>query len=376
LSVRSSSPYISPRIVLLILCTSALISFGSAITISPGEPQVTVPEIARGDPVTIQGNTTGQPPNGLMLWITGNNYATTSLIPVHGDNTYFSTLKSENTAHLASGKYLVLVQHPGANGRFDIIYKGGDGSVVNIQPAWIQVTYLPGPIQLGPDDNTYIPDEPTVRKFQRDGGTKIFQLTSTGNTSGTDPGAGLVSALDSQNVDDTFTTASFAVGDPGAFINPIPDHAAGDLFPIGGKTNLAAGTTLNVEITSASATPATKEQSGEFSGSSGRVTVVPGAGAYNCWTYMVDTTGFRPDQYTARVSGIQQDVKDSATFKVMDYLPTPEGTTSSGTTAEPGTPRQGGSATPSPTTQKSPLLPVAVAGLAGAFMLCRAGKRQ
>jgi hypothetical protein len=375
LSARSSPQPLYPRIVLLILCTSALISLASAVTVSPGEMQSTIPDIAKGDQLTIRGNTTGQPPNGLMLWIVGDNYAKTFLVQVNGDNTYSSTIKSGDTAKLASGEYLVLVQNPGANGRFDIIYKADDGSVVNLQPAWMQVTYRAGPIQLRPEDDTSDADADTVIRYPLDGGTKIFQLASTGNSSGTGAGSSLIGVLDSQNVDDTFTSASFAVSDPDAFIIPIPNHAVGDRFTINGTTNLAVGDTLNVEVAPSSFALTTKQQSGEFSGSSGRVTVVPGAAEYNCWTYMVDTTGFRPDTYVVRVSGILQEARGTATFNLLDHLPAAVVTTSSATTAEPGT-TQPGSATPSPTTQESPLLPAAGAwGLAGAFFLYRAGKR-
>jgi hypothetical protein len=378
LSARSTPQLIFPRIVLLILCTSALISFGSALIISPGETQSTIPEIARGDPVTIQGNATGQPPNGLMLWIIGNNYTRTFLVPVRGDNTYFSSIKAEGTAQLASGQYLVLAQHPGANGRFDIIYKAGDGSVVNMQPAWREITYPAGAIQRGSeDDNTFIAGADTVVSLQRDGGTKIFQLTGTGSLPEAGTSGSLMGALNSQNVDDTFSSTSFSVANPDAFISPIPNHAVGDRFTIGGNTNLAPGDTLMVEIRSSSSTLVPNQQTGKFSGSSGRVTVVPGTGEHNCWTYQVDTTGFRPDQYSVRVSGILLDAKNSATFNVVEHLPATADPASSETTALPGASQQNGSATPSPTTQKSPLLPVAgVLGLAGAFIFCCAGKRH
>jgi trimeric autotransporter adhesin len=374
LSARSAPPHLFPRIVLLILCTSALIAIGSAVTISPGEIQSTVPEIAKGDPVTIQGNTTGQPPNGLMLWIIGNDYAKTFLVPVTGDNTYFTTLKSGDTARLASGQYQVLIQHPGANGRFDIIYKAGDGSVVNLQPAWRQITYPAGPIQLGPeDDNTYNAGTDTVVNLQRDGGTKIFQLTN-GSSQAPDAGASLMDTLTAQNVDDTFTSASFVMSNPDVVIHPVADHVTGDRFAIHGTTNLAPGDTLNVEIAPASVMPTLQLQGAESSGSSGRVTVVPGTNVNNCWTYMVDTTGFRPATYTVRVSGILLDGKDSDLFSVVDHLPTTDVTTPTVPTAGSGTLQQTVSTSP---TQKSPLLPaVWFWGLAGAFFLSRGGKKH
>jgi hypothetical protein len=268
---------------------------------------------------------------------------------------------------MASGQYLVLVQNPGINGRFDIIYNTNSGSVVNLQPAWIQVTYKANPNALGPtEDGTFNPEEDTVLNFQRDGGTKIFALTNAG------AGAGLVDILNNQNVDDTFASASFTVAGPTALINPIPNHAVGDRFTIGGNTNLAAGDALNVEIRSSSFTPATKQQSGGFSGSSGRVTVLPDPGGNTCWTYTVDASGYQPGEYTVKVSGILQDVTGSATFTILDHLPTTVTSAPPVTSALPETTAPAQTPAALPTTQKSPLLPAVVAGgLALALLLTR-----
>ena len=133
-------------------------------------------------------------------------------------------------------RYFVLVQHPMMNGIFDIYYDRSTGSVVNRQ--------------LGT-------------------GTSIFQLTGTGSLQKPDGANALMRAISSQNLDDTFATTSFIIGNPSAFIHPIGNHATGDRFTITGSTNLAAGNNLNVEITSSSFKPTQKVQSGEFSGSCG-----------------------------------------------------------------------------------------------------------
>jgi hypothetical protein len=227
---------------------------------------------------------------------------------------------------------------------------------VNLQPAWIEVTYKADPNARGltDDEGVYKPVEDTVLNFQRDGGTEIFKLTSAG------AGSGLVDVLNNQNVDDTFASTSFAVVNPVTLISPIPNHAVGDRFTIIGKTNLAAGDPLNVEIRS------TKQQSGEFSGSSGRVTVVPGPGGNNCWTYRVDASSYKPGDYSVKVSGVLQVVTGSATFTIRDHLPAP-GTSDLQETTVPAE-------TPSvlPATQKSPLIPAVVAGgLSLALLLTR-----
>jgi trimeric autotransporter adhesin len=370
LSVRSSHQHIVPVIVLLILCSSALISLGSALTISP-ETQLSFTEVAKGDPVTIHGTTTGRPASGLMLWIIGNNYVRTFTVPVNGDNTYLSSVKSDDTAKMASGQYLVLVQNPGVNGRFDIIYNSNSGSVVNLQPAWIEVTYKANPNALGPtEEGTYKPVEDTVLNFQRDGGTTIYELTNAG------AGAGLVDVLNNQNVDDTFASTSFAVVNPVALISPIPNHAVGDRFTIVGKTNLAAGDPLNVEIRSSTFAPATKLQNGGFSGSSGRVPVLSGPGGNNCWTYTVDASGYPPGEYSVKVSGVLQDVTGSAAFTIQNHLTATVTSNLPVTSAQSETTAPGENPAALPTTQTSPLLPVVVAGGLGLALLLTRHRRS
>jgi hypothetical protein len=186
-------------------------------------------------------------------------------------------------------------------------------------------------------------------------GTSIFQLTGTGSPQTPDGANALMRAINSQNLDDTFATTSFIIGNPAAFIDPIGDHAVGDKFTISGSTNLAAGNTLLVEITSSSFKPSQKSQSGEFSGSSGTVTVQAGSGGMNRWSFYVDASTFRPDEYLVRISGTVIEVSGSTTFNIYEKLPTTVKTsvpTTTGTAVSlPGTT----SSSPPPTTQKSPV---------------------
>ncbi len=111
------------------------------------------------------------------------------------------------------------------NGVFDIYYDGSTGSVINRQ--------------LGT-------------------GTSIFQLTGQGSLQKPDGANALMRAINSQNLDDTFATTSFIIGNPTAFINPIGDHAVGDTFTIHGSTNIAVGNNLMIEIISSSFKPTQK----------------------------------------------------------------------------------------------------------------------
>jgi hypothetical protein len=169
-------------------------------------------------------------------------------------------------------------------------------------------------------------------------------------------------AINSQNVDDTFAITSFIVGNPTATINPIGDHYVGDTFSINGSTNLAAGNDLLIEIYSSSFNPTQKIQGSGFSGSSAVVKVEPGTNGINRWSYPVDASAFKPDEYLVKVSGITNDVTVSATFNILAALPpaSPSTVTTTPTelrTASPVT------QTPSPmptTTNQSPLSPITI----------------
>ncbi len=268
----------------LLFCAIVVIP-SAAVTLTPGGTSSSITNIANGDPVVISGIATGHPQNGLQIWVIGKNYVKISSVPVNEDNTYSYELKSSETQHLASGQYLVIIQHPMMNGEFDIIYNAVTGEAIN---------------------------------RQLDSGKAIFQLTGAGSLQRPDAGYALMQAIKSQNIDDDFTTIPFFVDAPSSMINPIGNHYVGDTFTISGSTNLAVGNDLLVEIYSSSFSPTQKVQGSGFSGSSGTVTVLPGTNGYNTWSFFVDTSTFRADEYIVKVSGVTQDVIASATFTVTE----------------------------------------------------------
>lgn len=278
----SGMRYVSAYALFLLFC-AALVMPSAAVTLTQGSSSVT--SIANGDPVFIRGVATGHPQNGLQIWVIGKNYVKISSVQVNEDNTYSYELKSSETESLASGQYLVIIQHPMMNGEFDIVYNPASGEVIN---------------------------------RQLDSGKAIFQLTGPGSLQRPDAGYALMQAINSQNIDDTFATIPFFVDVPVSLINPVGNHFIGDRFTITGSTNLAVGNDLLVEIYSSSFGPTQKVQGSGFSGSTGTVKVVPGTGGYNTWSFDVDTSSFRADEYIVRVSGVTQDVIASATFTVTE----------------------------------------------------------
>jgi len=300
-------------LIFIALCAALLIATGDAITLSPGTSFSSASTITNGDSVYIQGVATGHPANGLQVWLLGNNYVQITTVPVESDNTYEYELKPADTQNLAPGQYFVLIQHPMMNGAFDIYYDSSTGQVFNRQ--------------LGT-------------------GTAIFQLTGTGSLQTPSGANALMNAINSQNIDDTFATASFIISSPSAFVNPVGDHYVGDQFTVGGQTNLAGGDKLQVEITSSSFGPTKKSQDSGFSGSTGIVQVVAGNGSMNQWSFPVDASSYKPDEYIVRVSGVSVDVTGSTTFTILEKPVTAIATP----TSEPATLVQTTGPTLAPTT--------------------------
>jgi len=285
--------------------------------------------------VLISGIATGQPRAGLQVWVIGKNYVKISGVQVNSDDTYSYELKSAETQNLASGQYLVIIQHPMMNAEFDVIYNAASGEVIN---------------------------------RQLDSGKAIFLLTGPGSLQRPDAGYALMQAIKSQNIDDDFTTVPFFVDEPSSLINPIGNHYIGDRFTLSGSTNLAVGNDLLVEIYSSSFTPTQKEQGSEFSGSSGTVKVVPGTGGYNTWSFDVDTSTFRADEYLVKVSGVTREVIASATFTVTER-PAVTSTSLISTTAP--LPANATQTTIPPTQPPATQSSLSVAGcILGLFVLC------
>lgn len=287
--------------VLLTVLIAALACPALALELGTGSPATGTAAISNGDPVVLHGIATGHPREGLQVWVIGNNYLKISTIPVNDDNTFEFELRSSDTLNLAAGQYFVVVQHPMMNGQFDVYYDSASGRVINRQ--------------MGT------------------GGTSIFQMSGSGSLQGPASAQALVSAISSQDIDDTFTTYTFLINPSAAFINPIGDHAVGDRFTISGSTNLAVGDQLTIEVTSSSFAPTNKAMAGEFSGASGVVEVVAGSGGYNRWNFDLDTATFRPDEYAVIVSGIIVDVRAYTTFTLHEQ-PAPAPATTVMTPAE------------------------------------------
>ena len=257
--------------------------------------------VAKGDKFYIRGTAEGDPSNGVAIWIVGKNYVAYATASVNDDKSFEYEVKDGITTSMYSGQYFVVVQHPMYNDKFDVY----PDSAINTQ---------------------YVLGEYPTR------GSELFKIAGPGSLQASDAAEALINAINNAMIDDTYTKLQFLVEEPKVTINPIGQQIVGSRFEITGTTNLDYdGNDLLVEVTSSSFNPTTKEQSGAFSGATGTVPITQGTDGINKWSFPVDATTFKPDEYIVRVQGVTVDIVDTAIFTVVEagsvavvVEPTPE----------------------------------------------------
>ncbi|HQD27344.1 MAG TPA: MEMAR_RS02690 family S-layer glycoprotein [Methanoculleus thermophilus] len=289
--------------------------------------------VARGDDLTLTGTAQGDP-DFVKVWIFGKNKQILGdSATVEDDGSFEYELKGGDTSNLAAGQYFVVIQHPMMNREFDINTNDTAGWIVGRGVSGFAPVYIRG-------------------------------------LQASDAATALINALDSPNIDDTYVKLTFVVEEPNIWIDAIGDKAAGSKFTITGTTNLAVGDTLNIEVTSAAFQPTSKSEASGFGSVAGTTEVKQGDGA-NTWSFEVDGASFKPDQYIVKVESIETSTTSTATFNVVEAVPTTQ-TTPVETTPVETTPVETQTTEPTPTQSPGFGALLALAGLgAVAFLVLR-----
>jgi hypothetical protein len=112
-------------------------------------------------------------------------------------------------------------------------------------------------------------------------------------------------------------------------IDPIPDHAAGDLVAITGTTNHMAGTVLELDIIAVSPADGTKPRSCVTD-----AFIVRGGGMENTWSGALDTSALLPGEYRVNAYWINETVRSdilaTSRFRLTGTKPVPTGSPPSG----------------------------------------------
>ena len=225
--------------------------------------------VASGDKLFIRGIATGQPEEGVAVWILGKNKVIYQTPGVNTDGSFEQEISGDQTSDMAAGQYCVVVQHPMYNELFDV---------------W-PVSSIAG----NNNKDLVVGSYPVY-------GNILFRLQGEGSLQGPDVADALVQALNNPGIDDIYAKLQFLVEVPKITILPVSEKQVGDRFTITGTTNLAIDDPILVEVISSSFKPTTKTENGEFSGVSGTSTVRKGIDDLNSWSFTVDTAKFRPDE--------------------------------------------------------------------------------
>ncbi|MBP2133671.1 PGF-CTERM protein [Methanomicrobium sp. W14] len=255
--------------------------------------------VAKGDSLYIRGTALGDPTPGVGIWILGKNYwngKTNSyrLVTetVDDDGTFEYELGTADTKHLDPGQYFVVVQHPMYNDEFNVWATGGNDG-------------------LSATSVVTSPNKSTTTNYNSQ-----FVIAGPGKLQGSAAAEALISSINSNDIDDTYTKLTFLVQEPWIRINTIGDKYVGESFTISGTTNLAVDDRLIVDVTSSSFTAASKSQASQFSGDTQNVKVTEGD-SFNEWTMNVDGSTFQADEYIVNVEAIEADQTTTATFNVL-----------------------------------------------------------
>jgi PGF-CTERM protein len=274
--------------------------------------------VAQGDNVFVTGTAEGQPSEGVRIWILGKNYANIATQSVNSDASFSYEIKKEVTKPLYAGQYFIVVQHPMQNNRFDVYPGDSSGNSATGSAA----------------TTVWTVDQSDASKAP----TSDFQLQGSNSLQGSDAAEALIEAINSANVDDTYTKLQILIENPVITIDPVGDRHVGDKFTITASTNLAVGDEVLFEVYSSSFQPTQKSQSGAFSGATGTVTVTQGDSGLNKLSFDVDASTFKPDEYLVSATAVLQDATGTALFNVLEAsAPTATPTAVANVTAAPTT---------------------------------------
>jgi len=253
---------------------------GTGVITRPGYITVTEPadpfvlanisarDIANGDPVVIDGVAEGSPAS-VAIWIIGPDFFTWTTVDVNPNGTFTSVIDGMTTIEMPQGEYYCVVQHPMANGTFDV-YFGSEGGWIGIYDTL---------------DN-------------------YLTITEDGTINASDAFTALTGMLDSPLLDDTYTTSSFVLGPPYILVDETAGVPMGEPLILTGRSNLLAGSTLSVTIANSS----------EVTMASGETSVQP-SGA---WSFETGTAGFDLGEYLVWVSCSDYEIWNDTTFDIIE----------------------------------------------------------
>ncbi|MCZ9313425.1 MAG: MEMAR_RS02690 family S-layer glycoprotein [Methanocorpusculum sp.] len=308
--------------------------------------------VAKGDKIYIRGNAEGDP-STLQMYIFGPNKFYQDTITVEDDGSYEKKLEIDS--NWASNQYYVVIEHPMYNNKIDVYMSYADGTAYNSKDASGESKQV----------IIWIPQN-TANPQGLANAQDSFTVWGTNKLQGSNAADALTKMVDNANIDDIYTKLTFTVAEPWIKITNPGDQAMGSKFTISGTTNLAVDDQILVEVVSSSFSAVDKTSTSLTSGVSTTTKVVAGEGTDNTWSIEVDTTNWKLDEYTIKVSGIEVDVTTTTNFNLVEKVVTPTPTATS--TGAPATTTATATATATPSTPGFGAF-IALAGLGAVALL-------
>lgn len=287
------------KLILLISLTALIIFCGnvSAYTVAQGEDAVFTCEAP------------GSPPH-LCYYVFGTNYFSQGTASVDDD---VCKIKIP-TKNLQTGEYIVIIQHPMNDKLFNVQVVSEGGGYT----AKLYATQSDGTLSSNAKETSAIDTRQSANAAKS-----------------------LCTLIDSEYIDDIYITESFTVGESYININSLGSQIQGSKFSIGGTTNVEAGKTVTVEISSTEFGAVPKTGTSESTYLVKTTKVISGVNGLNGWMVEIDEN-LAVDKYTVTAS-IENGPTTSGTFNIVKEVQTFVPTTL------PATPVQ----TPSPEPTKS-----------------------
>ncbi len=193
-------------------------------------------------------------------------------------------------------------------------------------------------------------------------GADVFIAEGPGRLQGSNAAEALIRLLENQNIDDTYMRTTFFIEDPRIEIDTIRTTYTAERFMITGRTNLAVGNDLLVEVVSSAFGHTSKTKPEPFSGTSGIAKVVPGDAFSQRFFFEVDPGTLPPDEYIVKIESLKTGQIATTTITVLEGVPPTEEPATElpapiPTMPEPETPA------PEPEPEESPLIYATIAPL-------------
>lgn len=281
----------------------------SISTIPPEFPAAgnDTPRVARGDRYHITGNVLGEPVPQVIIWIFGKKYIQSAFVPVEQNGSFLYEIRQVDTQNMENGTHLIVIQHPGSNGKFDILPENNMGT------------------------------NATARSYHNTGflknGTSAgrWEMIPCGDGSrgicfaGYPASADLIAALKDPTIDDRFTTSQIIVEEPWIRVDPV-NVKRGENFTMTGTTNLAAGDELLVQVYPkwfvptqcgcGALSPYLQMMLDKSGIATGTIKVSKGSGRINTWAFDGEGETLGPDEFKLNVYAVIQRAENETSFRV------------------------------------------------------------